>query len=126
MSDPQAQPEPFTIVNADGVSVGSNGRATLTVYPGEGARLFARRAVKTVRTPPAAEGVLPQLNQLAGELLANPAMPPAEVAARLQHLAAAVVPPAAQHVEWVVGELDGVRVYSDGVNAILTRKEMMP
>jgi len=29
-------------------------------------------------------------------------------------------------VEWIVGELDGVRVYFDGTNVVLTRRDLMP
>lgn len=29
-------------------------------------------------------------------------------------------------IEWVVAELDGVRVYFDGTNAVVTREDLMP
>lgn len=29
-------------------------------------------------------------------------------------------------VEWAVAELDGVRVYFDGVNVVVTRRDLMP
>lgn len=29
-------------------------------------------------------------------------------------------------VEWVVAELDGVRVYFDGANVVVTRKDLQP
>lgn len=31
-----------------------------------------------------------------------------------------------RHVEWVVGELDGVRAYFDGTHVILTRQDLNP
>lgn len=33
---------------------------------------------------------------------------------------------AAEAVEWVVGELDGVRAYFDGTDVILTREDLYP
>lgn len=33
---------------------------------------------------------------------------------------------AAEAVEWVVGELDGVRVYFNGTDCILTRQDLYP
>lgn len=32
----------------------------------------------------------------------------------------------ARNVEWAVAELDGVRVYFDGVNVVVTRQDLMP
>lgn len=29
-------------------------------------------------------------------------------------------------IEWVVAELDGVRVYFDGTNVVVTRRDLMP
>ena len=31
-----------------------------------------------------------------------------------------------QRVEWIVGELDGVRVYFDGANVVITRADLHP
>lgn len=123
---------PFEITNAGEVSVASDGAVNLTVFNAEGGRLFRRRAVKASSKPPASEGVLPRLNALAGELLASPGMPPDQVAARLRELADTVVPPAPQHIEWAVAELDGVRAYVQAesahgsVHVILTRHDLTP
>lgn len=121
---------PYEITHAGEVSVASNGSASLTIFAAEGGKLFRRRAVKAHSAPPASEGVLPRLNGLAGELLASPGMPPAQVAARLRELADGIVPPAPQHTEWAVAELDGVRAYvqhdGTGAHVILTRQDLTP
>lgn len=121
-----AQPAPFEIATVDGISVASNGSTTLTVYTEEGGALFRRRAVKAVKAAPPAEALLPQINALAGELLARLDMPAAELSERLHALAASVAPQVPQQIEWAVAELGGVRAYFDGVNVILTRQDLSP
>lgn len=122
----QPQPVPFEIVEvAPGHRVASNGGMSLSLLDA-GGRLFRRRGVVGMATKPAGEVVLPQLNAFAGELLANPAMPAEEVAARLLALAGIVPVTAPRRVEWAVAELDGVRVYTDGSAVIVTRQELMP
>lgn len=121
-----ADPAPFEITTTPaGQRVAANGVNTLTVFEPE-AKLFRRRAVKTQRGSPPAEAALPLLNQLAGELLAAPTMPVADVQARLAAIAGAITPPPQQRIEWAVAELDGVRVYFDGTHVIVTREDMTP
>lgn len=120
------QPVPFEIVEvAPGHRVASNGGISLSLLD-DGGRLFRRRGVVGLSTRPAAEVVLPQLNGFAGELLANPAMPAEEVAARLLALAGLVPVAAPKRVEWAVAELDGVRVYTDGSAIVVTKQDLMP
>lgn len=121
-----AQPVPFEIVEVSpGHRVASNGGVSLSLLD-PGGRLFRRRGVVGLATKPAAEVVLPQLNGLAGELVANPAMPAEEVAARLLALAGLVPVAAPKRVEWAVAELDGVRVYTDGSAIVVTKQDLMP
>lgn len=37
-----------------------------------------------------------------------------------------VMTPNAQHINWLVGELNGVRVYCDGTSVVLTTLDMNP
>lgn len=84
-----------------------------------------RRGIRTAMAAPMAERVLPHLNALAGELLANSAMPAEEVAARLHALQLACTPAEPQHVEWAYVEIAGVRVYTDGKDVIVTRQDLL-
>lgn len=34
--------------------------------------------------------------------------------------------PNGDRIEWIVAELDGVRVYFDGTDCVVTRKDMLP
>lgn len=122
-----ADPTPFEIASAGEVVVADNGSMTVTMFAPEGGRLFKRRAVKVQPQSPAAEQVLPKLNQLAGDLLHGGAsMTPADVAVRLRALADEIKPADAEHFEWAVAELDGVRAYCDGKNVIVTRQDLYP
>ena len=120
-----ADPTPFEIVERDGAKHASNGAMTLSVLDGDGL-LFRRRAVKTTAAPPPAEGVLPRVNELAGLLLANPEMPPEEITRRLLDMAETIAPKPVQRIEWAVARLDGVSVYVDGTNVIVTRQDLNP
>jgi hypothetical protein len=120
------QPPAFEIVEAGpGHRVASNGAISLSLLDA-GGRLFRRRGVVGMATKPAGEMVLPQLNGLAGELLANPAMPADEVVGRLLALAGLVPITKPRRIEWAVAELDGVRVYTDGSAVIVTKQDLMP
>lgn len=119
---------PFELLTHAGHRVATNGAVTLTLLePPEAGRLFLRRGLRGVALggSPGAH-VLPELNRLAGDLLQRLDMPPAELAQRLQELAAMAVPPAPEVVEWAVAELDGVRVYVDGPNIVVTRQDIRP
>lgn len=118
------QPTPFHLVGKPGgPTVATNGAMRLTCLDADGV-VRLRRGIRGVMAGPVVEKVLPLLNQLAGELLANSAMEPDEVAARLHALQMMCKPPAPQHVEWAYAELDGVRVYTDGQDVVVTRQDM--
>lgn len=120
------RPTPWEIARANGMAVASNGEAMLVLPEDEGGRLFTRRAIKGLAVGAAADRVLPKLNELAGELLQRMDMPSDELQARLQAIAglAQVTPP--EHVEWAVAELNGVRVYCNGSEVLVTTKDMTP
>lgn len=121
------QPAPFELLRQDGHRVASNGALTvLLLEPDDVGRLFRRRAVKHSTGGTPGQAVLPELNRLAGDLVARLDMPAAELADRLQQLAAMATPGDPQQVEWAVAELDGVRVYVDGASVIVTRRDLMP
>lgn len=118
------QPTPFTIVRSEAhPPLATNGAVRLMCLDADGA-ISLRRGIKGALAQPTAETMLPALNALAGELLSNSAMPAADVAARLHALQLACSPPAPQHLEWAFVELDGVRVYTDGVDVIVTRQDL--
>lgn len=120
------QPTPFEIAEDDITKTASNGTATLTIFKDETATMFKRRGQKGFKSSAPAEAVLPHLNQLAGDLLGKLDMPPDELLGRLDALREMVAPQAIKNVEWAVAELDGVRCYTDGINTVLTRKNLMP
>lgn len=119
------RPTPWEIARTQGLEVASNG--DLQLHARGGARIFLRRAIKglAVGSGPI-DRVLPKLNELAGEMLQRPDMPPEELAQRLEAIRglAHVVPP--EHVEMAVAELDGVRAYVSGRTVILTREDLEP
>lgn len=120
--------QPFEITPFPGDEGGRtafNGAARLTVLEAE-ARLFRRRAVKVSTAKPAAEAVLPMLNQLAGDLVANLEVDNDTLRARLADIAAQVKPQQSTQVEWAVAELNGVRVYFDGCDVVVTTRELQP
>lgn len=119
------QPIPFEIIEHDGVRVASNGTASLSLLDA-GGLLFRRRGVRGLQTSPPAEILIPQLNQLAGELLANPGTTAEQAVGRVLAIAGTVRTEDPQRSEWAVAELDGVRVYCDGVNVIVTRQDLTP
>lgn len=120
-----AHPVPWAIDRRDGMQLASNG-TSLLILRDEG-KLFLKRAIKGVGLGScAAERVLPQLNQLAGELLQQPSMPAQQIAHRLQALAGLAHVPEPVHVEWAVAELDGVKVYCNGPEVLVTKQDMTP
>jgi len=121
---PEQQPAPFHLVRQDGgLNVATNGTLMLTCLDAGGV-VKLRRGIRGAVAGPVVEKLLPQLNQLAGELLQNSAMEPAEVAARLHALQQLCKPTPPQHVEWAYVELDGVRVYTDGAAVLVTREDL--
>lgn len=124
----QPDPIPFEITQGpDGIRVASNGHLRVTLLEqAQDGRLFRRRGVKGFALKPAGETILPKLNQLAGELLANPSMAAEDVQLSLLALAGLVQPQRPEKHEWAVVELDGVRVYVAGNDVVVTRKDLSP
>lgn len=120
-----SQPVPFEIIEDGAQRVASNGQLVLTVLD-EGGRIFRRRGVTGIGSKPAAEVLIPQLNRLAGELLQNPGTPAQEAVASLLAIAGLVPVAEPKRVEWAVAELNGVRVYTDGRNVVITTKDLVP
>lgn len=119
-------PVPFEIIEQDkGMRVASNGALRMMVLGAEG-KLFRRRAITGIQAKPAAEMLIPLLNGLATDLLAQPDMPAQEAVSRLLALAGLVPITEPKRQEWVVAELNGVRVYTDGANVVVTTQEMTP
>lgn len=119
-------PTPWEFARSNEAHVASNGDARLILLDTDG-KIFARRGVKGIGVgSAAAEKVLPKLNELAGEILQRPDMPPAELAERLKALSGLAHVPPPQHVEWAVAELDGVRVYCNGPEIVVTRRDLTP
>ena len=119
------EPVPFAIIREpNGLAVASNGPTRVAVLDADGS-VFLRRGVRHLTGKPVAEQVLPLVNELAGQLLQNPAMPKEEVVARLSAVGAAIPPDEPRNIEWVVAELGGVRVYFDGSNVVVTRQDLL-
>lgn len=118
-------PIPFEIIEQDGLKIASNGTLRLAVM-GDGAKVFRRRAITGLQTKSAAEMLIPLLNELATELLTQPNTPAQDAVSRLLALAGLVPIAEPRKVEWVVGELNGVRVYTDGLNIVMTTEDLQP
>lgn len=125
MSVDSQPPAPFEIIERDGRHFGSNGGQRVALLDA-GGRMFKRRGMKGISSRTAADLLLPKINQLAGELLAHPDMPARDAAQRLRAIAGLVSTEEPKRVEWLVAELDGVRVYCDGENVVITREELTP
>lgn len=125
--DPQGNPQPapgdafYTAVSSP--LIASNG-ALQVIALDPGSKMFMRRGVRGLPGGPVAEKILPHLNELAGMLVANSAMPASEVAARLDLLKAACHQSEPQNLECCVAELDGVRAYVQEGRVILTRQDI--
>lgn len=119
------QPLPFEITQLPdgGPRVASNGSARLMLTEQDG-ELFRRRGITGLSLKPAAEAVLPQLNALAGDLVANTAMPAAELLARLDAIKAGVQTSEPQRIEWAVVKIHDVRVFFDGSTVIVSRSDL--
>lgn len=118
------QPVPFDLVRAEGLpTVATNGALRMVCLDADGV-LRLRRGIRGAVAGPLAETLLPQLNALAGELLSNSGMTHQELAARLHALQLVCKPAPRQNVEWAYAELDGVRVYTDGTDVIVTRQDL--
>lgn len=126
MTAPQQQPVPFEIVpQPGGQRVASNGELALVVLEDlPGAQVFRRRSVSGLPLKPAAELLIPQLNQLAGDLLANPDTNAEQARQRLAAIAGTVQTAEPVRSEALVVDVDGVRIYIAGTNVIVTRKDL--
>lgn len=117
----------FEVFDVDtGAKVATNGTIRLILVEGAAGKVFRRRAVRGFNFKPAAEQVLPRLNEFAGELVANPKMPAEEVVNRLRALAGLIKEQHPERIEWAVAELDGVRVYVAGGDVVVTRLDLNP
>jgi hypothetical protein len=116
-------PQPFEIQNLDGIAVASNGVTRVCLTEPDG-RMFRRRGITGISSRTAAETLVPQLNALAGELLANPTMSAAEALARLHAIGGGVQLTQPQNVEWCVTQVGDVRVYVDAESVIVTRQDI--
>lgn len=85
-----------------------------------------RRALKGVALTPNAEVAVPMLNALATAIIRNPAMPPEQVQAQLLTIASLIPTTKPTPVEWCMATIDGVRVYLDGRNVVVTRQDLRP
>jgi hypothetical protein len=120
------QPVPFEISRPKGgPQVASNGRLRVVLLDGEGV-LKLRRAVKGLARQPAGEVLLPKLNELAGECLANPSMPATQLVGKLLAIAGLVPTAEPQNIEWAMATLGAVNVYTDGETVIVTRQDLTP
>lgn len=117
-------PPAFHLVREEGLPTVATNGATRLVCLDEGGVLKLRRGIRTAVQGPVAERLLPLLNQLAGDLVGNSAMGNEELCTRLHALQLLCKPVPAQHVEWAFCELDGVRVYTDGADVIVTRQDL--
>lgn len=123
------KPVPFEIVPLEGgARVASNGAISVSVLADVAdAQVFRRRAVRGLPIKPAAEVLLPIVNQFAGELLQRGAEFPAdEAAARLVAMAGLMPDAPPQAVEWMVVQAGDVKVYIDGGNVVITRADLQP
>lgn len=118
-------PVPFEIVIDGDTKVASNGAIRIVAIEPE-AVVKRRRGVAGLTTRPAGDVLLPQVNQFAGDLLKNPTMSPGEAVARLMAIAGLLPNAEPRRIEWAVVELNGVRVYADGLHVIVTTKELYP
>ena len=112
-----SQPIPFEIVTQDnGLRVASNGVQQMVCTESD-AKVFKRRGISGVSMKSAAETILPQLNQFAGELLAAP-MAAKDVVAKLIAISGTVSLAEPQRKEWLVIQIVDVRVFLD-VNTVV-------
>ena len=121
-----SDPAPFHIHRQDdGACVASDGKRRVFV-PDTDANVRRRRAIKGIAAKAAADGVLPQLNQFAGELLKHPETPAEEIVARLHAIAKTINIQPPKRVEWLAVTLDQVNVYIEGDDVVITRRDLSP
>lgn len=121
-----ADPVPFEIVSQGGVRVASNGRLRVCTFENESVAMVKVRAISGLAVRPAAESVIPQLNQLAGELLRKPDTPPEEIRNRLIAMSGTVNVPQPMRHEWLKVTVDDWKIYTDGEQVVVTKNELSP
>ena len=121
-------PVPYEIKEIEGAIFASNGTVTITVMSDvEGAFMRKRRKSPPMSTKPAGEAMLPLINELAGELLNNMAMPGAVLKQKLLDLAVAANGGEQNNrpgAEWCFVELAcGTRIYADEKGNLIITKD---
>ena len=115
-------PQPFEKVRLDsGVQVASNG--VWRVIAVEDSKLILKRGA-TFEVTPQGEKILPQLNALAGELLADSSMAPKALKGRLLALAQSVQVRELPRKEALCVQLNGVYVYINGMEIVVSDREL--
>lgn len=137
---PAAAPTPFEIredKDARGARVvvaangppGELGTQVLLLMDPTGT-VVRRRAVKGLALAPAADVVVPMLNKLATEIVEalhrGETVDAAQLQARLMAMASMVPVSRPTPVEWCMATIDGVHVYLDGHNVVVTRRNLGP
>ncbi len=120
-----SQPAAFEIVQQEDVRVASNGATRLIVTEPD-VEVFRRRGLSGIAMKGAAQTLLPQVNELAGELLSNPDMDARQAVAKLLAIAGTVVVQEPQRKEWCVAKVGDVFVFLDGESVIVTRQDLKP
>ena len=109
---------------ADGAKVGRLNGTTVLVEAGPGQKMWERVARKIVITMPSADRSRAiHLNRL----LANAHLAHKHPAyrAELAEIEARTAKPSGE-VRWLVAELDGVRLYTDGRVFVMTKRDLWP
>ena len=120
-----AQPAPFEIVHQGEMRVASNGGVRLVVTEPD-VEVFRRRGLSGIAMKGAAQTLLPQVNEFAGELLSNPGMDARQAVEKLLAIAGTVVVQEPQRKEWCVAKAGDVFIFLDGESVIVTRQDLKP
>lgn len=117
---------PFEVIEQPtGVRVASNGHHRVVVEL-RGAEVLRRRAIKGIAMQTAGEVLRPQLNELVGELAANPETKAKDAVARLLAIAGTVSVRETVNVEWLLIKVGSLRVYVAGADVIVTDRDLQP
>lgn len=119
-----SQPIAFELGEKGGVRVASNGAVRLSLHEPDG-KLFLRRGIAGISARASGDVLIPKLNELAGDLLANPEMKPSDAVGRLIAIAGLLPTAEPKRIEWAVVSIDGINVYTDGCDVIVSRRELV-